>query len=103
MIFTFSCPVSFTAHGGGIAEIWGQEILQTLHFTCHSGLILKCENVSGIFPSIKCIWQITADKIVHIHGYNIKAFICDNEAEEIGELLLLFKCMFKFTSETLGL
>lgn len=25
-------PVSFVAHGGGIAKIWGEEILQTSHF-----------------------------------------------------------------------
>lgn len=49
-------PVSFVAHGGGIAKIWGEEILQTLHFTCHSGLIYKCENVIAIFPPIKCRW-----------------------------------------------
>lgn len=40
---------------------------------------------------------------MHIHGYNRRAFICFNGPEEIGELLLLFKCMLKFTPETLGL
>lgn len=42
-------PVSSVARGGGIEEIWGQEILKhstVFHFS------LKCESVSGIFSSI---------------------------------------------------
>lgn len=48
------------------------------------------------------MWYITALQL-HIHCYNRKAFTCSNGAEEIGELLLLFKYMFKFTPETLEL